>query len=181
MKKGFTLMELLVVMAILGILITVGLTSYKSVQMKSRDSRRKSDMRQISSALELYFNDKGRYPADDGAGKIQGCGTGDNQVCAWGSAMKDSNNTIYMVALPGDPVGARQYYYDSYGSQGKGYQLYARLENSEDIDLKRDGSNNIYYYLGTLCFGTKKCNFGIASPNLGLDDASQGHTLTTTD
>ncbi len=181
LSSGFTLMELLVVMAILGILITVGLTSYKSVQMKSRDARRKSDMRQIASALELYFNDKGRYPADDNAGNIMGCSTGDNQLCTWGSVMKDASNTVYMVVLPDDPVGTYNYYYDAFGA-GKGYQLYSRLENTQDIDLKRDGSNNIYYYVGTVCMtGNKKCNHGIASPNLGLDDASQGHTLMTTD
>ncbi len=175
-------MELLIVMAILGILITVGLASYKSVQAKSRDSRRKSDVRNIASALELYFNDKNRYPADDGAGKIMGCGTGDTQVCAWGTAMTDSKGTVYMVATPGDPASGWQYYYDSYGSLGKGYQLFARLENSQDVDLSRDGSNNVYYYIGTVCqTGNKKCNFGVASPNLTLDDASQGHTKTITD
>ena len=175
-------MELMIVMVLLGILITVGLASYRSVQMKSRDSKRKSDLRQISSALELYFNDKGRYPADDGAGIISGCGTGDSQACAWGESMTDSKGTIYMITLPGDPSSGRQYYYDSYGSLGKGYQLYGRIENSEDVDLSRDGSNNIYYYVGTVCqTGNKKCNFGLASSNLTLDDASQGHTKTTTD
>lgn len=175
-------MELMVVMAILGILITVGLASYKSVQMKSRDSKRKSDLRQISSALELYFNDKGRYPADDGAGMIKGCGTSDAQVCTWNSSMTDSKGTIYMVKLPGDIASGYQYYYDSYGGQGKGYQLYARLENSQDVDLSRDGQGNVYYYGGTVCqTGNKKCNFGVTSSNLTLDDASQGHTKTITD
>ena len=175
-------MELMVVMVLLGILITVGLASYRSVQMKSRDSKRKSDMRQISSALELYFNDKSRYPADDGAGIIKGCGTSDSQNCAWEDTMKDSNGTIYMIKLPGDPSSGRQYYYDSYGGQGKGYQLYARLENSEDVDLSRDGSDNVYYYVGTVCqTGSKKCNFGVTSSNLTLDDASQGHTKTISD
>ncbi len=187
MKKGFTLMELLVVMAILGILITVGLTSYKSVQAKSRDSRRKSDMRQIASALELYYNDYDRYPTDTN-NVINGCGTAGVSVCAWGSVFQTlkadgvSVKTMYMPKLSGDPVGTYNYYYDVYGSQGKGYQLFARLENTQDIDLKRDGSNNVYYYVGTFCMtGNKKCNFGITSTNLTLDDASQGHTLTTTD
>lgn len=183
MKRGFTLMEIMVVIAIMGILVTVGLTSYKSVQMKSRDSRRKSDLRGIAGALELYYNDKGRYPADDGSGNIKGCGTGDNQQCVWGAAMKDSKNTLYMVSLPGDPAAGRQYYYDSQGSQGKGFQLFARLENSEDIDLSRDESGNIYYYTGTVCIPAtgKKCNHGAASANLALDDAGQGHTKTITD
>lgn len=182
-SSGFTLMELLVVIVILGVLITVGISSYISTQRKSRDVRRKNDMRQIASALELYYNDKGRYPSDNGdLGNIKGCDAGDNVVCAWGSLMKDSKGTIYMVKLPGDPASGWQYYYDAYGGQGKGYQLYARLESSQDIDLKREvGSGNVYYYLATLCVGTKKCNYGVASPDLALDDASQGHTLTTTD
>lgn len=175
-------MELMVVMAILGILITVGLTSYKSVQAKSRDSRRKSDLRGIAGALELYYNDKNRYPADDGSGNIKGCGTGDNQLCTWGAAMTDNKGTVYMVTLPNDPVAGRTYYYDSQGSQGKGFQLYARLENNEDVNLSRDGDGNVYYYTGTACMtGNKKCNHGLASANLALDDAGQGHTKTTTD
>ena len=175
-------MELLVVIAILGVLITAGLSSYKSTQRKSRDVRRKNDMRQIASALELYYNDKGRYPNDDGAGKIKGCDAGDNVVCAWGNLMKDSKGTIYMVILPGDPASGWQYYYDAYGGQGKGYQLYSRLENDQDIDLKREaGTEKVYYYIDTFCNGTKKCNYGISDSNLALDDAGQGHTLTTTD
>lgn len=176
-------MELMIVMVILGILVAMGLTSYKSVQMKSRDGRRKSDMRQISSALELYYNDKGQYPLDDGSGKMKGCGAGATETCTWGTIMKDdTKSTIYMVKLPGDPASGWQYYYDAYGSQGKGYQLYARLENSQDIDLSRDGFGNTYYYMATVCTtGNKKCNFGVASPNLTLDDSSQGHTKTITD
>lgn len=186
-SSGFTLMELLVVMAILGILITLGLTSYRSVQAKSRDARRKNDMRQIASALELYYNDYDRYPTDTN-NVINGCGLAGATACAWGAAFQtlkaDGVNikTMYMAKLPGDPVGTYKYYYDVYGGQGKGYQLYARLENGQDIDLKRDGSNNVYYYSGTVCTtGNKKCNFGITSTNLTLDDSSQGHTLTITD
>jgi prepilin-type N-terminal cleavage/methylation domain-containing protein len=186
-RRGFTLMELLVVMAILGILVTVGLTSYKSVQAKSRDARRKSDMRAIASALELYYNDYDRYPADTNA-IINGCGTAGTSACAWGSPFQTLKSdgitvkSVYMVKLSADPVGTYTYYYDVYGSQGKGFQLYTRLENTQDIDLQRDGSNNVYYYTGTVCMtGSKKCNFGIASANLALDDASQGHTKTISD
>lgn len=175
-------MELLVVIAVMGVLITVGISSYKSTQRKSRDVRRKSDLRQIASALELYYNDKGKYPSDNGElGNIKGCDAGDNVVCAWGNLMKDSKGTIYMVKLPGDPTSGGQYYYDA-GGGAKNYQLYARLENDQDIDLKREtGTGNVYYYLGTVCAGTKKCNYGISSPDLALDDEGQGHTLTTTD
>jgi prepilin-type N-terminal cleavage/methylation domain-containing protein len=62
MQKGFTLIELLVVIAIIGILSAVVLVSLNSARAKSRDARRLSDLRQIMTALEIYYNDNGAYP-----------------------------------------------------------------------------------------------------------------------
>jgi len=56
-KNAFTLLELLVVMAIMAILTVLGIRSFGSIQIKSRDSHRKQDMQSISKALELYYND----------------------------------------------------------------------------------------------------------------------------
>ena len=52
LHHGFTLIELLVVITIIGILAGIGLNSFQSSQKKSRDATRKSDLRQISHALE---------------------------------------------------------------------------------------------------------------------------------
>lgn len=62
-QKGFTLIELLVVIAIIGLLASVVLLSLNSARAKSRDAKRLSDVRQLVSALELYFNDYNAYPA----------------------------------------------------------------------------------------------------------------------
>lgn len=62
-QKGFTLIELLVVIAIIGLLASVVLLALNSARQKSRDAKRLADVRQIASALELYFNDNSRYPA----------------------------------------------------------------------------------------------------------------------
>jgi uncharacterized protein (TIGR02145 family)/prepilin-type N-terminal cleavage/methylation domain-containing protein len=62
-KKAFTLIELLVVIAIIGILATISVIALTNARAKSRDAKRAGDMKQIQTALELFFNDKGRYPS----------------------------------------------------------------------------------------------------------------------
>ncbi|MFA4942568.1 MAG: prepilin-type N-terminal cleavage/methylation domain-containing protein [Patescibacteria group bacterium] len=62
-KKAFTLIELLVVIAIIGLLATLSVLALNNARAKGRDARRVSDIKQIQTALELYFNDKQLYPA----------------------------------------------------------------------------------------------------------------------
>lgn len=62
-QKGFTLIELLVVIAIIGLLASVVLLALNSARSKSRDAKRLADVRQLVSALELYYNDENSYPA----------------------------------------------------------------------------------------------------------------------
>lgn len=61
-NKGFTLIELLVVIAIIGLLASVVLLALNSARAKSRDAKRLADLRQVASAMELYFNDYNSYP-----------------------------------------------------------------------------------------------------------------------
>jgi len=61
-KSAFTLIELLVVIAIIGMLATISVIALQNARAKSRDAKRAGDMKQVQTALELFFNDNNRYP-----------------------------------------------------------------------------------------------------------------------
>ena len=61
-KNGFTFIEILIVVSIIGILASIGMVSYASASKKSRDGKRKADMEQVRAALEMYRVDNDGYP-----------------------------------------------------------------------------------------------------------------------
>lgn len=66
MKKklfGFTLLELLVVISIVGILVAMGAVAFTTAQKRGRDSKRRGDIQAIQKAYEQYFADNGLYSA----------------------------------------------------------------------------------------------------------------------
>ena len=86
-KKAFTLIELLVVIAIIGLLATLSVIALNNARAKSRDAKRVADIKQIQTALELYFNDAQRYPT----------GITTTASIAYGS-------TTYMQIIPSSPT-----------------------------------------------------------------------------
>lgn len=69
--KGFTLVELMIVVAIMALLTGIVTANLSSVRAKSRDGKRISDMSQIQLALEQYFNRCGIYPAPTSNGSVK--------------------------------------------------------------------------------------------------------------
>lgn len=126
-QNGFTLIELLIVIAIIGILSTLLMTNFIGVRQRARDAQRKSDVRQMQSALELYRSDTGSYPVSDTNNRLN------STACPTSSSFSYSG-TVYMNTVPCDPLGSTAYnggnYY--YTSNGSTYTIYACLENTSD-------------------------------------------------
>jgi len=65
-KKGFTLVELLVVVAVIGILAAIAIPAYLGVQTRTRREAAVTDMQNLASAMELYYQEHNRYAPSDG-------------------------------------------------------------------------------------------------------------------
>lgn len=62
-QKGFTIVELLIVIVVIGILAALVLNTFSGVQRRARDTQRQTDMNSLATQLEVYYNDHGSYPA----------------------------------------------------------------------------------------------------------------------
>lgn len=62
MKKGFTLIEILIVMTLIGILVVIVLPSHKTAVIKAKESVLKENLFQIRDAINKYYTDKNKYP-----------------------------------------------------------------------------------------------------------------------
>jgi type II secretion system protein G len=91
-KHGFTIIELLVTIVVIGILATIMIVSYTGIQQRSRDSERASDITQIKIAIEKYHADQSQYPSVCSA---------DNVDCPASSLA--TLLTPYLKAVPHDP------------------------------------------------------------------------------
>lgn len=121
-SRGFTLIELLVVIAIIGILSSVVLASLNGARKKGRDARRKTDMKQLQVALEMYYDTNNAYPSSSGVwrGEIGygGYGTG-------ASGYVPGLAPTYIPLLPAEPTANPDGYL--YLSDGVNYKLLSHV------------------------------------------------------
>ena len=66
-QKGFTIVELLIVIVVIGILAALVLNTFSGVQRRARDTERQTDINSLATQLEVYYNDNGGYPVLTGS------------------------------------------------------------------------------------------------------------------
>lgn len=128
-KEGFTLIELLVVIAIIGLLATVVLIAVGTPRKAARDARRKYDIRQVSLAMDLCYDD-----IDCGPGAMK---YPTNSLPDQANAIANidiDKDPCYLCPLPIDPLnsGDQMYKWSKNEAVPDKYCLYTKLEN-EDV------------------------------------------------
>lgn len=117
------MIELLVVLAILGVLVILFLMTFRNQVSRSRDSRRKGDLEKIKIAFEEYYNDNGCYPDPT---ILDQC---------LGDQLKP-----YMSVIPCDPMTNQPYEYIPMDSdQCGGYRVLTDLEDNKDPVIEKLG------------------------------------------
>ena len=137
-RSGFTLLELLVVVAIIGLLATLSILALNNARMLARDARRKADLRQIRTALEMYYDVNDKYPRAGGCSYGTNCYIYSTNAGNWFAALSP-----YLAKAPRDPInniagpwydGQYSYIYGNVSADGQIFDLAAQLENKNDPD-----------------------------------------------
>jgi len=146
-KKAFTLIELLVVIGIIGMLSALLVPNFMGARERARDAQRKSDLKQIQKALEMYRQDKSppAYPTTV-TNRFQGCGNSFS-----------SGSTVYMNKIPCDPLGPTPYYYLP-NNNNLTFELCTCLENRADPE-----PTPVSICIGLSCSANQK-KYGITQP-----------------
>ena len=147
--RGFTLIEILVVISIIGILATVGLANFMPSLAKGRDAQRLDDARKVIAALEQYKADYGTYPV------VVGWVTSTSASPSWIPGISPT----YIEKAPIDPRNTvtKDLIYQ-YRSDGNDYCIQVSQERPATIHRFFHSESN----------GSWKLRFGIAGgPNVG--------------
>lgn len=127
-SKGFTLVELLVVISIIAVLAALIVPNLVGVRERASDSKKKRDVQQLKTALRLYYNDFQAYPDSTGISML-GCGTG-VLSCSPGGEFS-ANGEVYMKELPD------AYSYTTHPTEGtEGFIIWVDLDNPSDKDIE---------------------------------------------
>lgn len=134
MKRGFTLAELMLVVAIIAILAVITFFTFQRQTIRGYDNKRKTDIATFKVLFEDYYNDHNCYPTKE-LWDAYDCATGAN-----GDFLKPYLNG---KDIPCDPVTNERYLYiaipEGTANSCSGYKLFAALGNLADLDIPGSG------------------------------------------
>lgn len=129
-NRGFTIVELLIVIVVIGILATLVITTYNGIQEKARDTKRKTDINALQGQIEAFEAQNGNYPTLGNINDSTWRGT--NMKGLDPSALQDPKGSTQALS---DTPGANTYAYvatpsgcDNSATDCTGYTLTATLE-----------------------------------------------------
>lgn len=163
---GFTLMELMVVIMIIGLLAAVIMTALQQSRTKGRDTQRVQAVKELQKAVELYYSEYGYYPplalpANDARSSSAGTPCSDNTEgnANWCKLIADIA-PYYRGGLDDpSPSGIRSYYYDADGAQPQYYGIMVMFESSANDDLAQS-DGGFYCTSGTCADNTRAFEVG---------------------
>lgn len=166
---GFTLVELLVVISIMGILTIIVSSGFVTSQQRSRDAARKANLKSLSDALNLYYADTGVFPT---AAYINGLILSEGE---FSTVINPSKTVVYMKKVPKEAVGGMKQFTYEVSRTFKSFRIYANLENGEDNDcLKDSGGVNLtvvngYSITGYSITKAESCIYVVTSSNASIN------------
>jgi prepilin-type N-terminal cleavage/methylation domain-containing protein len=144
LQKAFTLIELMVVVAIIAILTAIVIANLTQAKAKSRDAKRISDLNQIQLALELFFDRCNQYPASSGNLPNIDAGKGGGNGCPTGITLG-----TFISKIPTPPNPGESYYY-AVDSTNSDYLLKAVLEGDNSALTDSYHGPELYSISGTV-------------------------------
>lgn len=134
-RRGFTLLEVLIVVAVFGLLASLAALSLNSARASLRDAQRLSDVSVIRASLSQYWLEKATYP--ESAGLMLGQAGSQRLTSAGFVDAADQSSPNYLDRVPTGPKGNEFYRYQG-GSNG--YSIRFQTESKTDL-----GAANVYY------------------------------------
>jgi prepilin-type N-terminal cleavage/methylation domain len=147
-NKGFTIVELLIVIVVIGILALLVITTYSGIQAKARNSKRQTDIQSVQTQLEAFFSQNGYYPSLGNMNDSTWLDT--NMKSLDQNALIDPSNPTNSKTLVGTPTD-KQYSYAVTQSDGSScesddtkcakYTLTAKYEGTVNGQTEYQKSN----------------------------------------
>ncbi len=112
-KSGFTVVELIIVIVIIAILATITIVAYRGIQERARDDRRKTDIANITKALEIYYDDNGSYPDPNATVSTAGASWYSSNDASWAGFVADLTGIAKPAVDPrnnDDPLASGAHY-----------------------------------------------------------------------